>query len=127
VTIDPDTLQLATPNCPTTRQEVYVTGSAPTQMCEIHGGHNLLTSTGSVLSHIFGGSSGATQTNPGGTPVTKYDPNRPPGATGQGQPGEANAQGEKKKSPLGKVFGIFGGKKKEPDKAKAKPEKGDSP
>ncbi len=125
VTIDPDTLQLATPNCPTTRQEVYVTGSAPTQMCEIHGGHNLMTSTGSILSHIFGGPAGTQQTNPDGTPATKFDPNRPPGASGQGQAADADA--EKKKSPLGKVFGIFGGKKKEPDKAKPKPEKGDSP
>jgi len=125
VTIDSDTLQLATPNCPVTRQEVYVTGSAPAQICEVHGGQNLLTSNGSVLSHIFGGSSKAPQTNPDGTPVTKSDSNRPPGATGQ--PGDPTTPGDKKKSPLGKVFGMFGGKKKDPDKAKPQPEKGDSP
>ncbi len=43
---------------------------------------------------------------------------------------------EKKKSPLQKIFGIFGGKKKDSDKPKsddtekpdkAKPDKGDSP
>jgi hypothetical protein len=28
---------------------------------------------------------------------------------------------------LQKIFGIFGGKKKEPDQVKPKPEKGDSP
>src|SRR2546426_706165 len=47
VLIDPDTLQLATANCPTTREEVYVAGSAPTVYCEVHGGHNLLSSAGS--------------------------------------------------------------------------------
>jgi membrane peptidoglycan carboxypeptidase len=130
VLIDPDTLQLATPNCPTTREEVYVAGSAPTQYCEVHGGHNLLTSTGSILSHIFGGGQPKTpQTNASGQPIGVYDPNRPPGATGQGQvPADPSAQtGEKKKNPLQKIFGIFGGKKKEPDTAKPKPEKGDSP
>jgi penicillin-binding protein 1B len=128
VLIDPETLQLATPNCPTTREEVYVAGSAPTVYCEVHGGHNLLTSTGSVLSRIFGGGEPkAPQVDANGQPVTSYDPNRPPNATGQG-PADPSAQsGEKKKNPLSKIFGIFGGKKKEPDKAKPKPEKGDSP
>ena len=127
VLIDPETLQLATPNCPTTREEVYVAGSAPTVYCEVHGGHNLFTSTGSVLSRIFGGEPKKPQTDANGQPVTPYDPNRPPGATGQG-PGDPSAQpGEKKKNPLQKIFGIFGGKKKEPDQAKPKPEKGDSP
>ncbi len=127
VLIDPDTLQLATPNCPTTREEVYVAGSAPTEYCEVHGGHNLLTSTGSILSHIFGGQPKAPQTDANGKPVAASDPNRPPDATAQG-PGQPAAQtSEKKKNPLQKVFGIFGGKKKEPDKAKPKPEKGDSP
>jgi hypothetical protein len=56
----------------------------------------------------------------------KSDPNRPPDATGQ--PGDPSAEnGDKKKNPLQKIFGIFGGKKKESDKAKPKPEKGDSP
>src|SRR5712692_959250 len=127
VLIDPDTLQLATANCPTTREEVYVSGSAPTEFCEVHGGHNLLSSTGSVLSRVFGGEPKAPQTDANGQPIAPYDPNRPPNATGQG-PADPSAQsGEKKKNPLQKIFGIFGGKKKEPDKAKPKPEKGDSP
>jgi hypothetical protein len=41
-----------------------------------------------------------------------------------GAEGEA---GQKKKNALQKIFGIFGGKKKDPDKAKPPPEKGDSP
>ena len=130
VVIDPESLQLATPNCPTTREEVYVAGSAPTEFCELHGGHGLSTSTSSVLSQVFGGQPKTpTTTDASGQAVMKSDPNRPPDATGQpGAAADPNAQnGDKKKNPLTKIFGIFGGKKKEPDKAKSKPEKGDSP
>ena len=120
VVIDPETQQLATPNCPTTRTEVYVTGSAPTQFCELHGGRSVLSQTGSWLSHIFGGGDPKPpQTDANGQPAPGYDPNRPPNATGQGQP-PANADAKsdnKKKNPLKKIFGIFGGKKKQdPDK-----------
>jgi len=127
VLIDPETLQLATPNCPTTREEVYVAGSAPTVFCEIHGGHNLVTSTGSVLSRVFGGEPKTPQTDANGQPIPPNDPNRPPNATGQSPAGATADSGEKKKNPLQKIFGIFGGKKKEPDQAKPKPEKGDPP
>jgi penicillin-binding protein 1B len=122
VLIDPESLELATSNCPTTRQEVYVAGSAPTQYCELHGSHNVFSSAGSWLSHVFGG--GQPKEPPKdaeGKPVP-YDPNRPPNATGQGQPPEQveakDKEEEKKKNPLKKIFGIFGGKKKDSDKPK---------
>ena len=127
VLIDPESLQLATSNCPTTRQEVYVAGSAPTQYCEIHGSHNVFTSTGSWLSHVFGGGQPKEPPKDGVDPKTlPYDPNRPPNATGQGQPGQQTPEAkeakdkeeEKKKSPLKKIFGIFGGKKKDSDNPK---------
>ncbi|OLE47419.1 MAG: hypothetical protein AUG46_06540 [Acidobacteria bacterium 13_1_20CM_3_58_11] len=127
VLIDPDTLQLATANCPTTREEVYVVGSAPTVYCEVHGSHNLFTSAGSILSRVFGGEPKTPKTDANGQPVSPYDPNRPPQATGQAPVDTSVQSGEKKKNPLQKIFGIFGGKKKDPDKAKPKPEKGDSP
>ncbi len=127
VLIDPETLQLATANCPTTREEVYVAGSAPTVYCELHGGHNLLTSTGSFLSRVFGGETKKPQTDANGQPVNANDPNRPPNAIGQGPADPSAESEEKKKNPLRKIFGIFGGKKKEPDQAKPKPEKGDPP
>jgi penicillin-binding protein 1B len=126
VLIDPESLELATANCPTTRSEVYVAGSAPTQYCELHGGRSLLSSSGSWLSHVFGGGDKKPD-QPGQTPAadpssTRYDPNRPPDATGQGQPPDAAAKpDEKKKNPLQKIFGIFGGKKKDSDKAKPTP------
>lgn len=131
VVIDPETLQLATPSCPTTREEVYVAGSAPTDFCELHGGgHGILSSTGSFLSHVFGG---------GGEPKAPSGSESQPGAgaTGAKQAGvEPNSPAvvpaeEKKKNPLKKIFGIFGDKKKDSgkdkDKTKPKPEKGDSP
>jgi penicillin-binding protein 1B len=141
VLIDPESLQLATSNCPTTREEVYIAGSAPTQYCEIHGSHNVFTSAGSWLSHVFGG--GQPKEPPkdaDGKPIP-YDPNRPPNATGQGQPPQPveakEKEEEKKTNPLKKIFGIFGGKKKDSDKSKpddpSKPDKakaddkGDSP
>jgi penicillin-binding protein 1B len=119
--IDPESLQLATPNCPTTREEVYVTGTAPTQLCELHGGHGPITAAGSFLSHIFGG---------GPPKPAQTDVNSGDGSNGQtpGQPGGdlSDKGAEKKKGPLQKIFGIFGGKKKtEPDKPVR--DKGESP
>ncbi|MGA7786426.1 MAG: transglycosylase domain-containing protein, partial [Candidatus Acidiferrales bacterium] len=38
VLIDPETLQLATTECPVTREEVFIAGTQPTQYCEKHGG-----------------------------------------------------------------------------------------
>ena len=128
VLIDPESLQLATSNCPTTRQEVYIVGSAPTQYCEIHGAHNVFTSAGSWLSHVFGGGQPKEPPKDAADPnkAPPYDPNRPPYATGQGQPAQETPEAkeakdkedEKKKNPLKKIFGIFGGKKKDSDQPK---------
>ena len=117
--IDADTLELATPNCPVTREEVYVTGSEPTQFCELHGGgHGPVSAAGSFLSHIFGGGSSnpsppsGTATSPGAQAEKSGDPAQPGAATLD----PAKAQ-EKKKGPLQKFFGIFGDKKKkDPEK-----------
>ena len=133
VLIDPESLELATPNCPTTREEVYVAGSAPTEFCELHGGRSGGATSGSWLSRVFGGGEPKQpQTDAQSKPIAPYDPNRPPDATGQGTSDQDAKSGEKKKNPLQKIFGIFGGKKKDPDKAKPQvdkppPEKGDSP
>jgi penicillin-binding protein 1B len=127
VMIDADTLELATPNCPVTREEVYVGGSAPTQLCEMHGGHGPATAAGSFLSHIFGGGSPKPPQPAAGASAVpgQTDPN---GAqASDGAPGvEAAKAPEKKKGPLQKIFGIFGDKKKkEPEKPPR--DKGDSP
>ena len=105
VTIDPETLALATPECPVTREEVYIHGTEPTEFCPLHGGRN--ESPGSWLSHIFGGErpkgadSAASPGNVGARP-------------GSNEPGSADNQSseqDNKKSVFKRIFGIFGGKK----------------
>lgn len=124
--IDADTLQLATPNCPVTREEVYVTGSAPTQLCELHGGHGPASAVGSFLSHLFGGGSPKTSQTPGDPGTAAQQPDRKAAAQDATPPVTDTKATEKKKSPLQKIFGIFGDKKKkEPDKPVR--DKGDSP
>jgi penicillin-binding protein 1B len=122
VLIDPESLQLATPSCPTTREEVYVAGSAPTEFCELHGGHNTASTSGNWLSHIFGGGGQpkAPQTTPDGQPATSSDIGGPAATQESSDPSVKPV--EKKKNPLAKIFGIFGGKKKDPDKAKPNPD-----
>jgi penicillin-binding protein 1B len=132
VVIDADTQQLATPNCPNTITEVYIAGSAPTEFCEAHGGHAEGAATGSWLSRVFGGGQPKAPTDPNAKPAVTFDPNRPPNATGQGgQPADASSPQpeQKKKNPFKRIFGIFGGKKKDSDQAtsKPKPENGDPP
>jgi penicillin-binding protein 1B len=119
--IDPETGQLATPSCPKTVTQYFVSGSEPTQFCELHGGAEAAQSSpGSWLSHLFG------RPNPAPPP--------PPGANGQasaanvpphakpapgarpGEQPEDQQEPEKKKGLLDKIFGIFGGSKKPPDK-----------
>jgi penicillin-binding protein 1B len=126
VLIDSETLQVATPACPETREEVYVAGSEPTMLCELHGGGHPATSAGSFLSHIFGGS----PKPPQNTSATEGLPGQPGLQNGQpGDPSQTVEPGktdEKKKGLMQKIFGIFGDKKKkEPDKPAR--DKGDSP
>jgi hypothetical protein len=126
IQIDSDTLQVATPSCPSTREEVYIAGSGPTQMCEVHGGHGPITAAGSFLSHIFGGGSKPAQTAPGASGAPGQPELRTTQSPGDPQGTDATQTKEKKKGPLQKIFGIFGDKKKkEPDKPAR--DKGDSP
>jgi len=130
--IDPDTGQLATASCPKTATEYFVSGSEPSQYCEIHGGENAQSSPGSWLAHLFGhGSSpappppangAASASNVPGNPPNPNAKPLPPGA----KPGDSNQPApvpEKKKGLLDKIFGIFGGSnQKPPDKPKDQPQ-----
>jgi len=75
VVIDPDRCSSPPPICPTTRQEVYVAGSAPGRnSANFHGGHSLLISRAPFLSHVFAGSEGSAngwKRPPGVSPTTK--------------------------------------------------------
>jgi penicillin-binding protein 1B len=107
VTIDPETLALATPECPTTREEVYIHGTEPTQFCPLHGGAQADNGApGSWLSHIFGGDKPKeddVNTVSGPTSVRPSPP--PPSADNQ------QSDDDHKKGVLHRIFGIFGGKK----------------
>jgi penicillin-binding protein 1B len=52
VKIDSETLQLATPDCPVTRDEVFIEGTQPTQYCQNHGG--TAEKIGNWFSRLFG-------------------------------------------------------------------------
>ena len=126
VMIDADTLEVATPECPDKREEVYIAGSEPTQLCELHGGGHPATSAGSFLSHIFGG--GPKPPQPASAP--EGVPSQPGMQNGQSSDQSQAAvpakDDEKKKGLMQKIFGIFGDKKKkEPDQPAR--DKGDSP
>ncbi len=117
VSIDPETMQLATPSCPTTRDEVYIIGTEPTEFCSLHGGRIASDAPpGSWLSRVFGGDKdkGAEAGQTGAASGPGTDPTAaankplsspPPPPQGQ-QPEEEN-----KKGVLRRIFGIFGGKK----------------
>jgi len=106
VTIDPETLALATPECPTTREEVYIHGTEPTEFCPLHGGHMANdTAPGSWLSHVFGGDKTKTGDASPAQP-NSHPPSNPPASADNQQPEEEN-----KKGVLRRIFGIFGGKK----------------
>jgi penicillin-binding protein 1B len=105
VTIDPETLALATPECPVTREEVYIHGTEPTEFCPLHGGRMTTDSApGSWLSHIFGG--GDKSKNGDAESATGHPSSTPPSSADNQPPEEEN-----KKGVLRRIFGIFGGKK----------------
>jgi penicillin-binding protein 1B len=79
VQIDEETAQLATPNCHQPREEVFVTGSEPTDFCWRHGGRSLATLPPvSWLARIFGGkkqaSDAETDSNSAGVEPAKSGP-----------------------------------------------------
>ena len=106
VTIDPESMALATPECPVTREEVFIHGTEPTEFCPLHGGTRTAGETppGSWLSHVFGGDKGK-EGDPGAPGSSNARPSPPSSADNQ-QP-----EDEHKKSVLRRIFGIFGGKK----------------
>jgi len=117
VQIDPTTLQLATPACPTTRQEVFLSGTEPTEFCELHGGRMLTqTPPTSWLSRIFGGDKTKSDDPPPSVAAGPFPEPPAPGAPA------ASDDEEKKSGLLHKIFGIFGGKKPDQEAPNKKPD-----
>jgi penicillin-binding protein 1B len=107
VTIDPESLALATPECPVTREEVYIHGTEPSEFCPLHGGQHMANDTppGSWLSHIFGGGDKSKEAD--ATANSGAHPSSSQPASADNQPPEE----QNKKGVLRRIFGIFGGKK----------------
>ncbi len=123
VAIDPDTLELATDMCPVTETEVFFVGTEPVTSCSRHGGRILSQSVG-WLARLFGGKKeeAATplETPPAaaGTPAAATVSKKVAVPPNKSEPATADTGGEKKKGLLGRIFGIFGGSKKEKEKEK---------
>ena len=118
IQIDPETMQLATPECPVTRPEVFINGSEPTEYCEKHGGGGLSQVPGiSWLSRLFRGQ----PKTPDDTDAVKLDgtatgkPGSPPAARNTAPDSSEPAGEEKKQGLFHRIFGIFGGGKKDQD------------
>ena len=117
VTIDPESMQLATPECPITRDEVYIQGTEPTEFCSLHGGRMASEAPpASWLSRVFGGDK-SKEPEPNQPPAPGSAAVRPsgknPGDGAQAPPSADNQQPDdaNKKGVLRRIFGIFGGKK----------------
>lgn len=123
--IDPQSGQLATPNCTQTQEEYYVAGTEPTQYCELHGGGMSQSAPVSWLQHLFGkeptppaSSTQPVQPSPNNGTSAEIPPQAGTPAT-QNPDNQPAQQPEKKKGIFGKIFGIFGGDNKQlPDKSK---------
>jgi hypothetical protein len=134
VMIDPETLQLAAPSCPVTREEFFLQGTQPTEFCVRHGGR-MMTQVPPVswLSRVFGGKSSAPTAPDEAKGAAEKPAPGPPEASepaAGSSPGAASAESSeekdtKKKGVLNRVFGIFGGGKKGAEKPPPKKKAGD--
>jgi penicillin-binding protein 1B len=122
-TIDPRSGELATASCPDRVNEYFIAGSEPTQYCELHGGR-VAQAPGTWLSHLFG-----KDTNPPPPPASNFGPTASNPASPANKnhakavppPKPGEAEPEKKKGLLDKIFGIFGSSKKPADSTKPQP------
>ena len=107
-------MQLATPACPVTRKEVFITGTEPTEFCELHGGRMMTqTPPASWLSRLFGA---GTKPEDAGAAADASTGTKPagsvPAANAAPSPPAASPETDNKKpGVIGRFFGIFGGKK----------------
>ena len=125
--IDPDTLQFATPDCPVTRKEVFIIGTEPSELCQVHGGR-LLTRRPPVswLSGLFGGGppkpEESSETAASDQPPVRETPRiaaKPvPDTTLPVASEEEFSKEDEEKKPgiFRRFFGIFGGGRRDEDK-----------
>lgn len=111
VEIDPMTGQLATAACPSTRSEVFISGTQPVESCHLHGGSGGTR----VASWESLPAQEQAATSPADTPQAQPPaPQRaaarpaapPPAEQAQAKPPEEKEK-EKKKGFFGRLFGVF--------------------
>jgi len=110
--IDPQSGLLASPACPQTANEYFISGTEPTEYC----GQVSQSTPGSWLGHLFSGASHP----PSPPPPTPSNPSGAPAAP-PGDPGQPAQAPEQKKGVLNRIFGIFGGGNKPADNSKPQP------
>ena len=117
--IDPETLERATPLCPVTRNEAFLAGSEPPQYCQRHGGIEAVLAAGPDWAPAGGSAGASTSSDPAGSAPVVASRGKPEGRAAQQQdsgdapPGTTPQAQTKKKGFWSKVFGIFGGSKKQ--------------
>ncbi len=108
-------MQLATPACPVTRKEVFITGTEPTEFCELHGGRMMTqTPPPSWLSRLFGAGPKPEDAGAAADASTGAKPAGSAPAANAAAPSPPTASSEtdnKKPGVIDRFFGIFGGKK----------------
>ena len=114
VEIDPQSGLLATPSCPSARQEVYIAGTQPVQACPLHGGIRQIVTSVSGWENNPPPAKPADDglrlppagSNPPG-PVTRRAPAaQDPSQTAQQQP-QQQPQKEEKKGIFRRLWGVF--------------------
>lgn len=132
VEIDPETLQLASSDCPNPRSEVFIAGTEPHEFCVKHGRHLTEWRPSSLFTKLLGlgkssapadknkGPGKATETRGAeqGTEANAAASNEEGGSASQNQAERSTAP---KRGPLSKFFSIFTGKKDDRKKPKSGP------
>ncbi len=107
VEVDSATGQLATAACPATRTEVFISGTQPVEICQVHGhagGTRVANweSPATLQQPPPVGAPSPTSRAPGGPRAAVQPP--PPQ---QPEPQSAQKEAEKKKGFLGRILGVF--------------------
>jgi penicillin-binding protein 1B len=116
VMVNPATGLLAAPECPDSRQEVFISGTEPTEYCG--GGHaSAAGGPATWLSRLLGKSEPPSPAQPAapGEPVQATQNQQQSAPPGTNPPVSPGADAQKKKGMLQRIFGIFGGSKKPAD------------
>jgi penicillin-binding protein 1B len=111
VVLDPQSVEVATPYCPTTFEEVFIMGTEPRQFCQLHGGGEMAAAPPGQP--IVPGTAVAA----GGTPVLASAV----GAAVVAADPQAEAA-KNKKGFFKRIFGIFGGSKSPPESSMQAPQ-----